>query len=209
MHLGWNDVPFMDCKVQCYDVASNNMVGGRTWEATRDCVTCPFDTVSRSRSSAVGDNIKVIKIMRGTLDSAFALNKLVKYSMVYNIRKKNQVLSKNKKSFQQVEETHSTRKLWWHNIIPKSLACYRGIVAKHFESLGCLLRVLGWNFIGKCNNSEVQGQVIGVQTQMQSFHLYFGIQTGILVLMHRNNLSFTLQCTHVMFYSMIQIHLML
>ena len=169
----------MDCKVQCYDVAYNNMVGARTGEATRDCVTCPFDTVSRSHSSAVGDTIKAIKIMRGTLDSAFPLNKLVKYSMVYNIRKKNQVLSKNERSFQQVEEKHCTRKLWWQNIMPKLLACYRGIVVKHFESLGCLPRVLGWNFIGKCNNSEVQGQVIGVQTQMQSFHSYFGIPTGI------------------------------
>ena len=31
---------------------------------------------------AVGDNIKVIKIMRGTRDAAFELKKLIIYSMV-------------------------------------------------------------------------------------------------------------------------------
>ena len=31
---------------------------------------------------AVGETIKVIKIMRGTLDVVFLLNKLIKYSMV-------------------------------------------------------------------------------------------------------------------------------
>ena len=31
---------------------------------------------------AVGDTIKAIKIMKSTLDAAFELNKLVKYSMV-------------------------------------------------------------------------------------------------------------------------------
>ena len=31
---------------------------------------------------AVGDTIKAIKIMRSTLDAAFELNKLIKYSMV-------------------------------------------------------------------------------------------------------------------------------
>ena len=31
---------------------------------------------------AVGETIKAIKIMRGTLEAAFELNKLIKYSMV-------------------------------------------------------------------------------------------------------------------------------
>ena len=31
---------------------------------------------------SVGDTIKAIKILRGTLDAAFELNKLIKYSMV-------------------------------------------------------------------------------------------------------------------------------
>ena len=31
---------------------------------------------------AVGETIKAIKIVRGTVDAAFELNKLIKYSMV-------------------------------------------------------------------------------------------------------------------------------
>ena len=31
---------------------------------------------------AVGETIKAIKVIRGTLDAAFELNKLIKYSMV-------------------------------------------------------------------------------------------------------------------------------
>ena len=37
-------------------------------------------------------------------------------------------------------------------------------------------------------DSEVRRQVIGVQTQMQSFNLFFEIQLGVLVLRHTNNL---------------------
>ena len=47
-------------------------------------------------------------------------------------------------------------------------------------------------------DSEIRGQIIGVQTEMQSFHFFFQKQLGVLVLMHTGNLSFTLQYTHVM-----------
>ena len=40
---------------------------------------------------------------------------------------------------------------------------------------------------------EIQGQVIGVQTQMQSLNFFFGIQLGVSVLMHTDNLPSTLQ----------------
>ena len=44
---------------------------------------------------AVGDTIKTIKIIRGTLEAAFELNKLkkIEYSMILNLQKKNQILS--------------------------------------------------------------------------------------------------------------------
>ena len=40
-------------------------------------------------------------------------------------------------------------------------------------------------------NSRVRCQVIGVQTQMQSFNFSFGIQLGVLVLRHTDNSSST------------------
>ena len=39
---------------------------------------------------------------------------------------------------------------------------------------------------------EIRSQVIGVQTQMESCN-HFGIQLGVLVLRHTNNLSSTVQ----------------
>ena len=56
-----------------------------------------------------------------------------------------------------------------------------------------------WNGIleGKVD-SEIRGQGVGFQTQMQSFNLFFGMQLGVLVLMYTDNLSTTLQYTHVM-----------
>ena len=44
---------------------------------------------------AVGETIKVMKIMRDTLDTAFELNRHIKYSMV----QKNQILFKKGRSF--------------------------------------------------------------------------------------------------------------
>ena len=61
------------------------MVGSKSRVAThikRDWVTCPFDTLGHALPLTVGETIKTIKIMRGTLDAAFELNKLIKYSMV-------------------------------------------------------------------------------------------------------------------------------
>ena len=45
-------------------------------------------------------------------------------------------------------------------------------------------------------DSEVQGQVIGVQTQIQSFNFSFEIQLGVLVLRHTDNLSYILQYSY-------------
>ena len=41
-----------------------------------------IDTHGHVVQLAVGEAIKAIKIIRGTLDAAFELNKLIKYSMV-------------------------------------------------------------------------------------------------------------------------------
>ena len=43
-------------------------------------------------------------------------------------------------------------------------------------------------------DSEIRGQVIYVQTQ--SFNFFFRMQLGV-VLMHTDNLSFSLQYTHI------------
>ena len=41
-------------------------------------------------------------------------------------------------------------------------------------------------------DSRARSNVVYVQTRMQSFNFFFGIQLGVLVLRHRDNLSSTL-----------------
>ena len=50
------------------------------------------------------------------------------------------------------------------------------------------------NLEGKVD-SEIPGQVIGVQTKMQSFDFLFRIQLGVLVLMHTEKLFSALKYT--------------
>ena len=93
-----------------------------------------------------GDTITVIKRITGSLDATSELTKVIKYFVFLKSCKKNQILSKKGKIFQQVKERQCSRKLWWHSIMPKLLDCQGGIVVKHFRSFSCLSRVLGLNF---------------------------------------------------------------
>ena len=62
------------------------MVDAKTGVATRINEMDSYVHLTHSHDHAlqlaVGDTIKVIKIMRSTLDAAFELNKLIKYCMV-------------------------------------------------------------------------------------------------------------------------------
>ena len=60
----FTNIPLADCKGHCCDGASS-MAGAKTNLATR----------------INGDTIKGIKLMNGTLDTAFELNKLAIYSL--------------------------------------------------------------------------------------------------------------------------------
>ena len=46
-------------------------------------------------------------------------------------------------------------------------------------------------------DSRVRAQVVGVQTQIQSFNFFFGIQLGVLVWRHTDNSSSTLRYTYI------------
>ena len=73
--------PLSDCKVQCYD-GESNMVGAKTGVAARISEIESHAHLARCHGQSVTDTIKAIKIMRGTVDLTFELNKLIKYSMI-------------------------------------------------------------------------------------------------------------------------------
>ena len=66
---------------------TSNMVGAKTGVATHineiELHAHLTHCHSHALQLAVGETIKAIKIIRGTLDAAFELNKLIKYSVAY------------------------------------------------------------------------------------------------------------------------------
>ena len=79
------------------------MVGAKTGVATRMSEIESHAHLTHCHGHAlqlpVGGTIKAIKIMRCTLDAAFELNKLIKYSMVQKSEKENKALTKKGRSF--------------------------------------------------------------------------------------------------------------
>ena len=51
-----------------------------------------------------------------------------------------------------------------------------------------LMKLWDWSQ-NNVSDSEMKARIIGVQTEMQSFSFFYGIQLGILVLSHSDNLS--------------------
>ena len=95
------------------------MVGAKTGVATRMNEIESRAHLTHYHGHAL-ETIKVIKIIRGTLDAAFGSNTL-------------QIISKKTRSFQWVERRHCTGKSWSQSIVLKSLDVQRDIAAKHFR----------------------------------------------------------------------------
>ena len=77
-------IPLTDCRDQYYEGASN-MVGAETGVATRikEIVSRALliYCYSQALQLAVGNTIKVIKLMRDTLDVAVELKQFIRYSL--------------------------------------------------------------------------------------------------------------------------------
>ena len=58
------------------------MVGAKTGVAARISEIESHAHLARCHGQSVTDTIKAIKIMTGTVDATFELNKLIKYSMI-------------------------------------------------------------------------------------------------------------------------------
>ena len=124
---------------------------------------------------AVGGTIKAIKIMRSTLDAAFEFNKLKSNTLLFkNHRTEIKYSLKRERAFSRLREDTkpgnsgnrtlcSNRWVIWGTLLQSILdnwAVFQGL----------------WDGIleGKVD-SEIRGQVKGVQTQMQSFNFFFGM----------------------------------
>ena len=143
-----------------------------------------------------GDNIKANKIIRGSLDAAFELAKVIKCSMFLNQTKKIKYSPKREGASSRLRkenvagnfgDTISCPNCW---TVREALS--QSILNNWAVSQGLRNAILKGRVY-----SRGRSQVIDVQTQMQSLDFFFVIQLRVLVLRHTHNSSSTLQYIHV------------
>ena len=177
------DIPLTDCRGQCYDGASN-MVGAKTGVATRikqiepralltHCYGCALQL-------AVCDTIKAIKLMRDTLDAAFEVNKLIKYS------------PKRERAFKRLRKKTAPENPGYRTLC-RLVGLSEWYLYKASSITGMSFKELQGEILEGRVDPEGRGPVVGAQTQC--FNFFFGVQLGVLVLRHTDNLSSTLQHT--------------
>ena len=178
-----------DCRGQCYDGASN-MSGARkgvaaiiAQEESRALYTHCY---GHALNLAVADTVKQSKVCRDALDTAFEITRLIKFS------------PKRNEAFDQIksrsEEDGSPSPIgirtfcntWW-TVQGDAIES----ILVNYNTLGIL-----WE---ECLQSQtwldpdVKARIIGVQSQMSTFNLLFGLKLCEQILKMTNNLSKTLQ----------------
>ena len=190
------DISLTDCKGQCYDGVSN-MVGAKTGVATQIKEIEPRALLTHcyghALQLAVSDTIRAIKLMRDILDAAFELNKLIKYS------------PKRERALNRLREETAPGNSGYRTLCPTRWTV-RAVSLQRILDNWDVFQELWDEILEGSVDPEVGGRVVGVQTQMQSFNFFFGIQLGVLVLRPTDfYLSSTLQYTHLSCYEAQQI----
>ena len=132
---------------------------------------------------AVGDTIKAIKLMGDTLDAAFEVNKVIKYSL------------KRETAFNRLREEAAPGNSGYRTLCPTRWTV-RAVSLENILDNWDVFQELWDEILEGRVDPDIRGRVVGLQTQMQSFNFFLGIQLGVLVLRHIDNLSSTLQHTH-------------
>ena len=180
------DIPLTDCRGQCYDGVPN-MVGAKTSVATHIREIEPRALLTHCYGHplqlAVGDTIKAIKLMRDTLDAAFELNKLIKYS------------PKRERAFNRLRKETAPGNSGYRTLCPTGWNIGAVSLQSILDNWDVFQELWDEILAGRVD-PEIRGRFVGLQTQMQSFNFFFGIQLGVLVLRHTGNLSSTLQHIH-------------
>ena len=183
------NVNVSDCRGQCYDVASN-MSGARkglatmiTREESRALYTHCY---GHALNLAVADTVKKSKVCRDALDTAFEITRLIKFSP-----KRNAAFDRIKSSSDDTGQLSPIRTFChtrWTvrgDAIESILVNYSTLGVLWDECLQSLTRL----------DPDVKARIIGVQCQMSTYNLLFGLKLCEQVLKMTDNLSRTLQKT--------------
>ena len=180
-----------DCRGQCYDGASN-MGGARKGVAAiitqEESRALYMHCYGHALNLAIADTVKQSKVCRDALDTAFEITRLIKFSP-----KRNAAFDKIKSSAEN-DGHHSpigirtfchTRWTVRGDAIESILVNYSTLVTLWEECLQSPTRL----------EPDVKARIIGVQWQMSTFNLLFGLKLCERILKMTDNLSRTLQKT--------------
>ncbi len=181
------NVKLSDCRGQCYDGASN-MCGSKNGVATQiikeEKRAVYTHCYGHALNLAIGDTIKQSKVCRESLETAFEISKLIKFSPKRNAafdRIKAEVTQEDSGSSVSIRTFCPTRWTVRGDSISSILDNYNVLHQLWDECLENRLE------------PDIKGRIIGVRTQMSQYKLLFGLKLCERILKITDNLSKTLQ----------------
>ena len=175
------------CRGQFYDGASN-MTGRRSGvvtqlqaEESRAVLTHCY---GHSLNLAIGDTVKQLKVCRDALDVAFEISKLIRFST-----KRNSALD----SIRVENPTDNEGPNVGIRAFCPTRWTVRGEAIQSIIDNYSILNQLWDKTLETKLDPDVKGRIIGVQTQMSQFNLFFGLHLCKKILKITDNLSQTLQ----------------
>ena len=173
-----------DCRGQCYDGASN-MRGVKNGVATQILAEeeCAIYThcYGHSLNLAIGSTMKESKVCCETLETAFEITKLVKFSP-----KRDAEFSKISSAMEE------DAKVGLRKFCPTRWTVRGESINSIIQNYN-VLRELWDRCLESKLQPDVKGRIIGVQTQMSRYKFLFGLKLSERILMITDNLSKTLQ----------------
>jgi len=177
------------CRGQCFDGASN-MVGSKNGVATqllaKEKRAVLTHCYGHALNLAVGDSMKQSKVCRDSLDTAYEISKLLRFSPKWHaafnrIRIENLAEDDTEPIAVGIRAMCPTRWTVQGDAIES--------IIEHYDTLKQL-----WDECLETRlDPDVKGRIIGVQTQMTTFNLLFGLQLSMKILKITDNLSRTMQ----------------
>ena len=174
------------CRGQCYDGASN-MVGCKNGVATKllakEKRAVLTHCYGHALNLAIGDSMKQSKVCRDALDTAYEISKLLRYSP------KRHAAFDRFRVENLAEEDIGPRPVGIRALCPTRWT----VRGDAIESINDTLSQLWDECLETRLDPDIKGRIIGVQTQITTFDLLFGLQLSMKILKITDNLSRTLQ----------------
>ena len=172
---------------QCYDGASS-MAGSRAGVATKILQAEPRAVYTHCYGHALNlacsDTVKQCKVMRSALDIVYEITKLIKK------------LPRRQADLDRLKQQLATDSPGIRILCPTRWT----VRADALQSILLnyeVLQLLWEDSLEVVKEAEMRSRIVGVSTCMKTFDFFFGVVLGEMLLRHSDNLSRTLQSTHL------------